>query len=429
MYQRYVAYYLDLAERAESELRGPRQVAWLALLKREGDNLRAALGWAAARGEVELGLRLAAALWRFWTAHGGVGEGRRWLDELLAQDAQGQQCEDATGGRRWVEGRGDATGREVVWAKALVVAGTLAGYQGDVGRAIELLDAGAALARGTSDAGYLSLALSALGDLARSRGDLARATPLLEESATLARGAGDAWVLGVALDALGVVAYYGADHGRAAALWQESLDLRRRLGDKRGIALSLASLGELAHARGELAHARGDLARAVALLRENVAVARELGDKMDLAWSLHNLGAVALEQGDDVRAAALYEESLTLHLDVTGRKGNSGVALCLDGLAGVACARGRHDRAAQLLAAADALRAALAMPLEPLEGAAHDRVATAPRVGIAPRRPARTYRSRACRSGLLRHVEPPTDIEHSVGGRRRSSARFLRPPS
>jgi len=81
--RRHAAYYVALAEEIEPELMGPRQASSLARLEREHDNLRAALRWARECGDRTIGLRLGAALWRFWWTRGYLAEGRRWLDAFL----------------------------------------------------------------------------------------------------------------------------------------------------------------------------------------------------------------------------------------------------------------------------------------------------------------------------------------------------------
>jgi predicted ATPase len=63
---RHRDWFLQLAERVKPELIGPRQGALLDQLEVEHDNLRAALGRALDAGLAEVGLRLGAALWRFW---------------------------------------------------------------------------------------------------------------------------------------------------------------------------------------------------------------------------------------------------------------------------------------------------------------------------------------------------------------------------
>ena len=76
------AFYLALAERAEPELLGADQGEWLGRLRTEIGNLRGAISWSLGPGDGEderagLGLRLVAALWRFWDVE-GFREGR-WL--------------------------------------------------------------------------------------------------------------------------------------------------------------------------------------------------------------------------------------------------------------------------------------------------------------------------------------------------------------
>ncbi len=85
---RHLVWYRDLAEQAETELMGAGQAAWLDRLEAEHANIRAALEWATGGREVEVGLRLAGAVWRFWFVRGYFAEGRARLQALLAKGAE-----------------------------------------------------------------------------------------------------------------------------------------------------------------------------------------------------------------------------------------------------------------------------------------------------------------------------------------------------
>ena len=75
----HAGYYLALAEAAEPELKGERQVAWLERFERDHDNLRAAMRWLLERGESEKAARLGWALWLFWWIRGtSPRDGARW---------------------------------------------------------------------------------------------------------------------------------------------------------------------------------------------------------------------------------------------------------------------------------------------------------------------------------------------------------------
>ena len=88
MRDRHRAWYLQLVEQAEPEWWGPRQTAWLDQLEEAHDNLRAALTWSSTNArDLESGLRLAAALWRFWDMRGYLSEGCEHIRNILSRTA------------------------------------------------------------------------------------------------------------------------------------------------------------------------------------------------------------------------------------------------------------------------------------------------------------------------------------------------------
>ena len=316
----HAEYFLTLAEEAYPELKGANQLQWLERLEAEHDNMRAALSWALEGKVVEVALRLGGALWSFWSMRVYYSEGRRWLESALA-----------------MEGRG----LPEVRAMALAGAGKLAEEQGDLDRAQEAYEVGLQLLANEGSEAKLWL-LASLGWVAWEREEHDQATPLFEEHLALSREMGDTWWLATSLSYLAVVYESRRDPARATELYEESMDLFRAQGDKYGLAFCLNNLAMVVYSQG-------DLGRAAQLTEEAVALFRELGARGDVALGLCNLGWIALLQDDLGQAADLYRESLTLAWD-TGL--NPIVSHDLEGLACLAGAKGKAERAARLWSAA-----------------------------------------------------------------------------
>src|SRR5919112_376772 len=82
--ERHAGYYLAVAEEAEPELKGERQVTWLERLETEHENLRVTMAWLLGRGESEEAARLGWALWLFWGIRTHLAEGRRSMERALS---------------------------------------------------------------------------------------------------------------------------------------------------------------------------------------------------------------------------------------------------------------------------------------------------------------------------------------------------------
>jgi predicted ATPase/DNA-binding SARP family transcriptional activator/Tfp pilus assembly protein PilF len=340
---RHARFFLGLAERAEPELRGAGQANWMRALGEDSDNLREALTWFHARGEVERGFRLVGALWRFWQIRGQLAEGREHAERLLAIDS----------------GEADAAAR----ARALACAGRLAFFQGDYAAARRYLDRSLALQRDAGDAAETALLTVNFGMLAHAAGDRDDARALLRQAAESFRAISDAWGEANALAYLALVQQDAGDLAGARDLFHRSLELANSAGERRMAAFSLTQLGAIAREEGE----DGDAAR---LLEQALTVQRELGDTWSIASSSTNLAALALKRGGHDQAQALLEQSLGLQWQAGNRPG---IAASLERLGEVALERGDAERAVRLIAAADALYASIGASPDAAERAAHDR--------------------------------------------------------
>ncbi len=390
---RHLAWHLALAEEVEPDLGGSAQRGGLAVLEREHDNLRAALAWAREREDGESGLRLAAALWRFWNMRGYLDEGRGWLEQALTRKSKtlaphAVRARALNGAGNLADSQGDYAQAASLHEEALTlqralgdakgIAGSLNGLgnvaqkQGDYGRAVVLHEEALTLRRALGDHSSVAASLSNLGIAFSLQGKGERAVSLLEEALVLKRTLGDTWGTAATLNNLGLMLHGQGRHERSKAMHEEALALRRVLGDTQGVATSLRNLGFSAAIRG-------DYDRATTLLEEALTAQRALGGKMDIADLLSNLATVAYRQGDQPRAAVLYKEGLLISHEI-GVK--DVVADILERLAWVMVAAGRPRGAGLLGGAAERLREELGIVLAGEDLADHEHAVTSARAAL-----------------------------------------------
>jgi predicted ATPase/DNA-binding CsgD family transcriptional regulator len=333
--RRHAAYCVELAETAEAELAGPKQVQWLEHLEWDHDNLRAALRWSIDDGEIEIGARLGGALWRFWSTRGYPREGRAWLSQLR----------ELAGPRS----------RTAALAKVLSGAGRLAYDQGEYSVARALHEESLAVSHELRDLPAVARSLGQLGDVAHQLGEYGEAQRLFEGSLTILRELDDRHGVAEVLDKLGLTVRCRGEYVAARVLYEEALAIGRELGDRTFEALVLNNLGRAAYYQGDLSLAR-------ALHEQSLAIRRQVGDRRGIATSLGDLGDVAHQLGDYAAARVLRQESLALWRQL---EDPWGIAYALEGFAELAAVLGQPGLAVQLIAAATVQREAIHAPRSP----------------------------------------------------------------
>ncbi len=340
---RHARYFRELLEKAERQIEGEEQEAWLAKLEPEAENLRAVLKRALDGSvDVEEGLRLAGAMGPLWYVRGQFGEGRRWLERLLAAGV---------------------TTHAAVRAKAANFAGILTYHQNDYANARQLLDEGLKLFVQLPDdlattellkeLGFASKdtgrakSLNGLGFVAMEQSDLEFSRHCYEESLQLYRKLGDEWGIVWSATDLALVLLYFGESGQSIELLNESLKLQeqRLVRGRSGLALSTL---HLAYATA----AEGDHQRAIALANDALVESRSLAYKRGIILAAHFEGLLCFRDKNLGEAEKLLRESLALSREVGDR---GGMAESLEALAAVVGQRGDLMAAARFRVAAETL--------------------------------------------------------------------------
>jgi predicted ATPase len=321
----HAAYCLVLAEEGNAELNALEREAWLAQCDVEIDNFRFALDWLFDRRDVDWGLRLSTALFRFWDMREHLAEGRDRLETILSLAGATHTKERA---------------------RVSQFLGALSTAQGDFSAAARFLEQSLSFYEELDDQWGIAASLNAIAVSARDRGDYASAQANFERSLACWRLLPDRRATARCLHNLANVLKVRGDYSRALWALREATQIFEELGDHSGAAWSV-------NQQADVAREKGDLKTARELYQRALSAFREAGDRWGAARSLTDLGYIDCEEGNHAAAQAAYCESLELFAGLGHRRG---IARTLEASACLALAQGHAARALRLAGAAAQLR-------------------------------------------------------------------------
>ena len=289
MRHRHAQFFLDLVEKKQILMQGPQAKAGLDSVEVERGNILAALEWYdRPEQDPELGLRVAGALWRFWSIRGPLAEGQEWLKRTLAR---------APEMRTEVEAR--------AWSGLAV----LFRVQGETAQALVINRRALDLWRRIGDARGTAASLNNLGGALMVQGDFEAARPLLEESLALWRSLDKPLAVAQLLQNLGYLACEQGDIVAAAAFCRESLTLFQSQSDQLGISQVQSILASTAIKQE-------DFGQALCLISESIRLSVELGHPQGVINTLEVFAEAYCGMGETRRPAVLLgaAEGLALSL-------------------------------------------------------------------------------------------------------------------
>ncbi|GAA2354557.1 SARP family transcriptional regulator [Catellatospora methionotrophica] len=395
--QAHLAYFTALAETADPHLRRAEQLAWLATLDAEHDNLTAAMRGVLAAGHAQAAMRLAAGAGWYWWLSGHRAEGLELItaaaalpgevDDEIRATVYGHAVTFASSGRAadehqvadWIHRayryavrtssrhpvlavvvplERKLTGPDALlpawesmldhedpWVRALSrlhlgKSRILLGHAGD--DADTDLRTALAAFEAIGERFGISFALTVLADRIATRGDFAQACAYYEQAVAVVTEVGAVEDVIRMRSRQAQLHWLRGDDGAAAAAMAEAERHAARVTWPEALAELALTKAELARWQGDAEQARRQLDTATALL----------GDKADKLRALTHdmLGYLTddLTEARAHRAAAYRAAAETGHLPM--------IAQVLVGLADLALRRDQPEQAARLLAAGDAVR-------------------------------------------------------------------------
>jgi len=377
---RHSAFFLELLQRKEPELKGPQQLAALDELEREFENVRSAWDWALQRGQWERLRRSLVALTFFMSIRARPQEAITLLQHVLDTSRPQEAItllqhvlDTVAAAESSAEESAQCQG---LAAFALTIQSFFFASLGQFDKQVSCLERSRAAVHqyGTPPEIAMHCVL-----YASSRADPEEARALYERSLAIFRAIGATWEVGFVIDNMGNFAFGRGETLEAKRHFEEALALFRAIGELQGTSDRLKDLGQVAYTLGnydegrrllqeslaiqqavglkntildcgchevlgEIASAQGQFAEAEARFRQELAIVRELGYREPLSWSFSRLGGAVLAQDRLSDAAGLLAEALAI---AEGCGDPRGIARAHNQLGELALRQGARDTARQ----------------------------------------------------------------------------------
>ncbi|AWS47453.1 BTAD domain-containing putative transcriptional regulator [Streptosporangium sp. 'caverna'] len=272
----HAAYFLELAETAEPYLRGSEQLIWMRRLEADGDNLLAALRFAADTGDAATAVRLAAALTQFWGIRGKEAEAAGW--QRLALDVPGESPEPA---------------RTIVAGMCLINTFTVGGYE-KLANTVDVLQ-GLAPDEVSDESHPLVVLIDPFLTLLTD--DTTRGTAIIERRLSHP----NPWIRAALRMLRGFLRENDGDMAGMRRDAADAADGFREVGDRWGLAHALTSLSN-----GHVLF--GDFDGAISALEEAIRLIQELNPDDNAGHQRIWLATVRVNKGDVDRARAEMQE-------------------------------------------------------------------------------------------------------------------------
>jgi predicted ATPase/class 3 adenylate cyclase len=272
--QTYAEFFLALAESAHLSAEDFDAGQRYELIAPEADNLRGAIDWALAAGQVVLAAELIVSLEQFWVTR-NPNEGRRRTDQLVEYENELPT---------------------LLRARVLRVRGGMTYILGDFAEGNRWAEAALAEFRQLGDETRAGHMLQRLAVEAHRLGDLPRARALIEEGLSLDPSVGGR---AQALNTLASVAFDEGEYEEALDLFEQSAGVAESVGNRWLQSHALLS-------RAQYALMLGQVERARLAARAGLRPAHAISDQLWMVWGVSLAAWIAAGEGRDAEAGRLW---------------------------------------------------------------------------------------------------------------------------